>query len=40
MTCVKEERIRNAKIRSIFYDIPDIEHMIAAQQLDFIRKAV
>ena len=30
MTRVKEERIRNTKIRNIFYDIPDIEHMIAA----------
>jgi hypothetical protein len=31
MTRVKEERIRNTKIRNIFYDIPDAEHMITAQ---------
>ena len=30
MTRVKEERIRNTKIRNIFYGIPDVEHMIAA----------
>jgi hypothetical protein len=40
MTHVKEERIQNTKIRSIFYDIPDVQHMIAAQQLDFTGKAV
>ncbi len=32
--------IRNTKIRDIFYDIPDVEHMIAARQLDFIGKAI
>ncbi len=32
MTRVKEERIQNTKIRSIFYHIPDVKHMIAAQQ--------
>ncbi len=37
---IKEERIRNTKIKDIFYDIPDIKHMIAAQQLAFIEKAV
>jgi hypothetical protein len=40
MMCVKEERIWIAKIRDIFYDIPDVEHMIATQQLNFIGKAV
>ena len=40
MTCVKDKRIQNAKIRNIFYDIPDVEHMIAAQQLDFMGKAI
>ena len=40
ITGVKEERILNAKIRSIFYDIPDLEHMIVARQLDFMGKAI
>ncbi len=40
MTRVKEEQIRNTKIRNIFYDIPDVEHMIAARQLDFMGKAI
>jgi hypothetical protein len=40
MTRVKEESIQNAKIRSIFYDIPDVKHMIAAGQLDFVGKAI
>jgi hypothetical protein len=40
MTCVKEEQIRNTKIRNIFYVIPDVEHMIAARQLDFMGKAI
>jgi hypothetical protein len=40
ITCVKEERIQNTKIRDIFYNIPDVKHMIAAQQLDFIGKAI
>ena len=30
MTRVKDKQIRNTKIRNIFYDIPDIEHMITA----------
>ena len=30
MTRVKDEQIQNTKIRNIFYDIPDIEHMITA----------
>ncbi len=40
MTRVKEEQIQNTKIRNIFYDIPDVEHMIAAGQLDFMGKAI
>ena len=30
ITCVKEEKIQNTTIRNIFYNIPDVEHMIAA----------
>jgi hypothetical protein len=29
MMRLKEERIQNAKIGNIFYDIPDVEHIIA-----------
>jgi hypothetical protein len=34
MTQVKDDRIRNNKVRYIFYDIPTIKNMIAARQLD------
>ena len=40
MSQVKDERIRNENIRKIFYDIPIVENMIAARQLDFIGKAI
>ncbi len=40
MSQVKDERIRNEKVRKIFYDIPTVENMIAARQLDFIGKAI
>ncbi len=40
ITHVKEERIWNTTNWNIFYDIPDVEYMIAARQLDFIRKAI
>jgi hypothetical protein len=30
ITHVKEEKIRNTTIRNIFYNIPDVEHMIVA----------
>jgi hypothetical protein len=35
---VFEEKISNEKIRGIFYNIPDINNMIAARQLQFIGK--
>ncbi len=40
ITRVKEEKIQNTTIQNIFYNIPDVEHMIAAWQLDFIGKAI
>ena len=40
MMRIKEGRIQNTKIRDKFYNIPDVKHMIAARQLDFIGKAV
>jgi hypothetical protein len=30
ITHVKEEKIQNTTIQNIFYNIPDVEHMIAA----------
>jgi hypothetical protein len=40
MSGVKEGRIRNKKVRQMFYDIPCIQNMIAARQLSFIGKVV
>jgi hypothetical protein len=40
MTDVKEGQIRNEKVRQMFYDIPCIQNMIAAQQLSFLDKVV
>ena len=37
---VQEERIRNDKIRRLFYDIPCVINMIAARQLGFLGKVV
>jgi len=37
---VKEERIRNDKIRRLFYEIPCVTNMIAARQLGFLGKVV
>jgi hypothetical protein len=38
ITRVKEERIQNEHVRRMFYDIPRVGNMIAAWQMDFIRK--
>ena len=38
MSKVKEERIRNEKVRQMFYSIPCVRNMIAARQMDFIGK--
>jgi hypothetical protein len=37
---VKEERIRNKHVRRMFFDIPQVRNMIAAQQMDFIGSVV
>jgi hypothetical protein len=37
---VKEERIRNEHVHHMFYDIPQVCNMIAAQQMDFIGSVV
>jgi hypothetical protein len=37
---VKEERIRNEHVHCMFYDIPRVRSMIAAQQTDFIGSVV
>jgi hypothetical protein len=33
---VKEECIRNEHVCHMFYDIPRVHNMIAAQQMDFV----
>jgi hypothetical protein len=40
MSKVKEERIRNGKVRQMFYSIPCVRNMIAARQTDFIGKMI
>ena len=40
ITQVQEERIRNDKIRRLFYEIPCVTNMIAARQLGFLGKVV
>jgi hypothetical protein len=40
ITQVQEDRIRNDKIRRLFYDIPCVNNMIAARQLGFLGKVV
>jgi hypothetical protein len=36
MSTVKEEKIRNERVREMFYSIPCVRNMIAARQMDFI----
>jgi hypothetical protein len=38
MFSVKEERLHNKHVRKMFYDIPQVENMIAAHQLNFLGK--
>jgi hypothetical protein len=40
MMQAKVERIHNKHVRRMFYDIPHVGNMIAAQQLDFLWKTV
>ena len=40
MSTVKEERIRNERVREMFYLIPCVRNMIAAQQTDLIGKMI
>ena len=40
MSRVKEERIRNEKVRQMFYSIPCARNMIAARQMDFVGKMI
>jgi len=40
MSTVKEERIRNERVREMFYSIPCVQNMIASWQADFIGKMI
>jgi hypothetical protein len=40
ITKVKEDQIRNEKVRKMFYSIPCVQNMIMARQADFIRKMI
>ena len=40
MTTVQEQRLRNAKVRDMFYSIPCVRNMIAARQMDFVGKMI
>ena len=40
MSKVKEEQIRNDKVRQMFYSIPCVRNMIAARQMDLIGKMI
>ena len=40
ITQVKEEKIRNERVRTKFYEIPRVRNMIAARQMDFFGKLV
>ena len=40
MSTVKEERIRNERVREMFYSIPCVRKMIASRQADFIGKMI
>jgi hypothetical protein len=40
MTKVREQRLHNGKVRQMFYSIPCVRNMIAAQQMDFIGKMI
>ena len=40
ISTVKEERIRNEKVRQMFYSIPCVRNMIVSRQADFIGKKI
>jgi hypothetical protein len=40
MTKVSEQHLHNDKVRKMFYSIPCVRNMIAAQQMDFVGKMV
>ncbi len=40
MTTVQEQRLRNDKVRKLFYPIPCVRKMIAARQMDFVGKMI
>jgi hypothetical protein len=40
MTNVREQRLRNDKVRRMFYSIPCVRNMIAARQMDFVGKMI
>jgi hypothetical protein len=40
MTKVQEQRLCNDKVRGMFYSIPCVRKMIAAWQIDFVRKMI
>jgi hypothetical protein len=40
MTKVQEQRLRNGKVRDMFYSIPCVKNMIAARQIDFVEKII
>jgi len=40
MTTVQEHRLRNGKVRDMFYSIPCERNMIAAKQMDFVGKMI
>jgi hypothetical protein len=40
MTKVCKQRLHNGKVRQMFYSIPCVRNMIAAQQMDFVGKMI
>jgi len=40
MSTVQEQRLCNGKVHNMFYSIPCIRNMIAARQMDFVRKMI
>jgi len=40
MTKVQEQRIHNNKVQKVFYSIPCVRNMIAAQKIDFVGKMI
>ena len=40
MSTVQEQRLRNGKVRDMFYSIPCVRNMIEARQMDFVGKMI